>query len=104
MLSSVDEAFGGLLPDNSAQKESRSYLLAVDDTEFLLRDEMRSMRFAMEYGKPDLGLRDWGIRSTVVVFGSARILPAEQAALLVRDAVGKDAVRAAKKHAALACW
>jgi uncharacterized protein (TIGR00730 family) len=92
------------LPDNSAQKRSRSYLLAVEDTEFLLRDEMRSIRFAMEYGKPDLGLRDWGIRSTVVIFGSARIPSPEQAALLVRHAVGKDAIRAAKKRAGLSGW
>jgi uncharacterized protein (TIGR00730 family) len=89
---------------DSAQRQSRSYLLAVDDTQFLLRDEMRSMRFAMEYSKPDLGLRDWGIRSTVVVFGSARIPSPEQAALLVRNAVGGDAIRAAKRHAGLACW
>ena len=34
----------------------------------------------MEYGKPELLLRDWGIRSTVVVFGSARISDATTAA------------------------
>lgn len=51
---------------NGDQKKLRSYLLAVEDTEFLLRDEMRSLRFAMEYGKPELLLRDWGVRSTVV--------------------------------------
>jgi hypothetical protein len=50
----------------------RSYLLAVEDTEFLLRDEMRGTRFALEYSKAELVLRDWGIRSTVIVFGSAR--------------------------------
>jgi uncharacterized protein (TIGR00730 family) len=50
----------------------RSYQLAVDDTEFLLRDEMRGMRFALEYSKAELVLRDWGVRSTVIVFGSAR--------------------------------
>ena len=56
---------------NGDQKKSRSYLLAVEDTEFLLRDEMRSLRFAMEYGKPELLLRDWGVRSTVV-YSAAR--------------------------------
>jgi len=58
---------------------SRSSLLAVEDTEFLLRDEMRSIRFALEYSKPELELRDWGIRSTIIVFGSARIASPEQA-------------------------
>jgi len=59
---------------------SRSTLLAVEDTEFLLRDEMRAIRFALEYGKAELSLRDWGIRSTIIVFGSARVPSPEQAA------------------------
>jgi uncharacterized protein (TIGR00730 family) len=60
--------------DNGEQKRSKSFLLPVEDTEFLLRDEMRSIRFALEYAKAELLLREWGVRSTVVVFGSARIL------------------------------
>jgi len=60
---------------NDAQLRSRSYLLAVEDREFLLRDELRAIRFALEYAKPELALRDWGVRSTIVVFGSARIGP-----------------------------
>lgn len=58
---------------NADQKMNRSYLLPVEDTEFLLRDEMRAFRFGMEYSKAELLLRDWGVRSTVVVFGSARV-------------------------------
>ena len=68
------------MPDNGAQKKSSSYLLAVEDQEFLLRDEMRPFRFGMEYAKAEYALRDWGVRSTVVVFGSARTPSAEQAA------------------------
>jgi uncharacterized protein (TIGR00730 family) len=60
------------MPDNTPQKQSRSYVLPVADTDFLLRDEMRDIRFALEYAKAELLLRDWGIRSTIVVFGSAR--------------------------------
>src|SRR5690606_14201502 len=59
--------------DASEQLRSRSYLLPVEDREFLLRDEMRAMRFALEYAKADLLLRDWGVRSTIIVFGSARV-------------------------------
>jgi uncharacterized protein (TIGR00730 family) len=58
-----------------AQRGSRSYLLAVEDEEFLLRDELRAIRFALEYEKAELALRDWGVRSTIIVFGSARIRP-----------------------------
>jgi uncharacterized protein (TIGR00730 family) len=34
---------------------------------------MRSIRFALEYAKAELSLRDWGIRSTIIVFGGARV-------------------------------
>ena len=66
------------IPDSSAQEHSNSYILPVEDTGFLLRDEMRATRFALEYAKADLLLRDWGIRSTVIVFGSARVPSPEQ--------------------------
>jgi uncharacterized protein (TIGR00730 family) len=67
------------MPDNDAQVNAPSYRLVVEDTAFLLRDEMRPLRFAMEYAKAELALREWGVRSTVVVFGSARIPAPEQA-------------------------
>jgi uncharacterized protein (TIGR00730 family) len=60
---------------NDDHLRSKSYLLAVEDQQFLLRDELRAIRFALEYAKAELALRDWGVRSTVVVFGSARIRP-----------------------------
>ncbi len=66
------------MTDNAAQRTSASYKLAVEDTGFLLRDEMRAIRFALEYAKAEFLLRDWGIRSTIVVFGSARIPSPEQ--------------------------
>ncbi len=69
-----------------ARNGSRSTLLAVEDTQFLLRDEMRSIRFALEYAKADLALRDWGIRSTIIVFGGARVPSPEQAAAVVEAA------------------
>lgn len=65
---------------------SHSSLLAVEDTDFLLRDEMRAIRFALEYSKAELALRDWGIRSTIIVFGSARILSPENAKAAVTNA------------------
>jgi hypothetical protein len=85
------------MPDNGAQKHSRSYLLAVEDQEFLLRDEMRPFRFGMEYAKAEYELRDWGVRSTIVVFGSARTPSAEEAAALAKKARGAAEKRAAHK-------
>jgi uncharacterized protein (TIGR00730 family) len=72
--------------DPSKPPHSHSPLLAVEDTEFLLRDEMRAIRFALEYSKAELALRDWGIRSTIIVFGSARILSPENAKAAVTNA------------------
>ena len=69
------------MKEPDAQAVSQSYLLPVEDTQFLLRDEMRAIRFALEYAKAELALRDWGIRSTIIVFGGARIPSPEAAAL-----------------------
>ncbi len=68
--------------DSSAQMNSPSYLLAVEDKDFLLRDELRAIRFALEYAKAEVMLRDWGVRSTIIVFGSARVLSPEEIAAL----------------------
>lgn len=80
---------------------SRSYLLAVEDTSFLLRDEMRAIRFALEYAKAELALRDWGIRSTIIVFGGARVPSPEQAAAAARTARGAVENKTAERLKAL---
>jgi len=67
------------IPSNADQIASPSYRLAVSDQDFLLRDEMRGARFQLEFAKADLALRDWGVRSTLIVFGSARMPSPEQA-------------------------
>ena len=61
--------------DNSAQRSSAAYRLAALDPDFLLGDSMRGVRLQIEYEKAEERLRAWGVRSTVVVFGSARTLP-----------------------------
>lgn len=61
-------------PDNSAQKASTAYRLAALDPDFLLGDSTRGVRFMLEYQKAEERLRAWGIRTTIVVFGSARVL------------------------------
>jgi uncharacterized protein (TIGR00730 family) len=58
---------------SAAQLASPSYRLAVLDQDFLLGDSMRGVRFQLEYAKAEESLRDWGVRSTIVVFGSARV-------------------------------
>ena len=59
------------------QTRSPSYRLAFADDEFLLEDNLRGVRLMLEYLKPERRMRDAGIHSTVVVFGSTRIRPAD---------------------------
>ena len=57
---------------NTPQMESPSYRLAALDPDFILGDSTRGLRFALEYQKAEDALRAAKIRSTIVVFGSAR--------------------------------
>jgi uncharacterized protein (TIGR00730 family) len=86
---------------------SPSYRRADRDLEFLNRDELRPIRLQLELLKPELLQQQEQIRSTVVVFGSARILPPQEAherlafaeaelALAPNDTVKQRAVVAAK--------
>jgi uncharacterized protein (TIGR00730 family) len=62
-------------PDIAAHLASPSYRLAALDRDFLLGESMRGVRFLMEYAKAEEALKAWGVRSTIVVFGSARVGP-----------------------------
>jgi uncharacterized protein (TIGR00730 family) len=52
-----------------------AYRLAALDPDFLMGESTRGVRFMLEYAKAEEMLRAWSIRSTIVVFGSARIMP-----------------------------
>jgi uncharacterized protein (TIGR00730 family) len=64
---------------DSPQCKSASYLLAFQDSDFLLKDELRPVRLQLELLKPELILQEQHIESTVVIFGSARIVEPETA-------------------------
>lgn len=59
---------------NTAQMQSPAYRLAYDDFDFMMRDELRPLRLQLELLKPEITMSEHGITSTVVIFGSARIL------------------------------
>jgi predicted Rossmann-fold nucleotide-binding protein len=61
------------MPHNELQKLSAAYRLPASDLDFLLGDSMQGVRFLLEFAKADERLRSWGVRSTIVVLGSARI-------------------------------
>ena len=60
--------------------QGTAYRLPQDDAEFLASDDLRPLRLQLELLKPEHVLREQGIASTVVVFGSARLLPPADAA------------------------
>ena len=68
----VDAAAAKHVP-SSPQTESEAYKLAFQDKEFLLRPDLRPVRFQLELLKPELFLDEAKIRSTIVFYGSARI-------------------------------
>ncbi len=65
------------------QTEHPAYRLAFQDMDFLLREDLRPVRFQLELLKPQLLLDEANIASTFVVYGSARIPePAKAEAVL----------------------
>ncbi|WP_373488990.1 LOG family protein [Blastomonas sp.] len=58
---------------DTPQTQDPAYRLAFLDTEFLLRQELRPVRFQLELLKTEMLLEESGIGSTLVIYGSARI-------------------------------
>ena len=78
-----ESRFADEAPDKTPQTEHPAYKLAFRDTEFLLRDELRPVRFQLELLKPEMLLDEARVGSTLVMYGSARIpSPAEAQAKL----------------------
>jgi uncharacterized protein (TIGR00730 family) len=75
----LEEAESLKAPSRYEGPES-AYRLAFTDTDFLLREELRPVRMQLELLKPEMVQSELGIESTIVIFGSARILPPEVAA------------------------
>jgi uncharacterized protein (TIGR00730 family) len=61
------------MPDQSIQINDPAYRLASLDPDFLGSEPLRGVRFQLEYMKAHEGLRAAHVRSTIVVFGSARV-------------------------------
>ena len=78
-----------------------AYRLAFTDNDFLLREELRPVRMQLELLKPEMVQKEAGIESTIVIFGSARILSPEAAAADLAQARAHDdaaAVRVAESR------
>lgn len=70
--SSKDVEVAKKVPE-TPQTRSAAYRLAFADAEFLVSERTRNIRLQLEYLKPELTFIEKDIRSTVVLFGGARI-------------------------------
>ena len=80
------------------QTLSPSYRLAYADEDFLSRQEMRPLRLQLELTKAEMLLTEMGIRSTVVLFGGARIPAPGQAAWAARNETQRKSLEAASVY------
>jgi uncharacterized protein (TIGR00730 family) len=99
-----DAVAGAATSPSRYEGAESSYRLAFTDTTFLLREEMRPVRMQLELLKPELVQNEQGIESTIVIFGSARIVPADVAQRMVADAESagdETALAIARQHLAM---
>ena len=68
----TDVATAHQMPD-TAQTRAPAYRLAFADIDFMTREELRPVRLQLELLKPQMVMDERGIRSTIVLMGSARI-------------------------------
>ncbi|WP_164117750.1 LOG family protein [Sphingorhabdus sp. Alg239-R122] len=74
------------IPYSTPQTSDPAYLLAYRDTDFLLREELRPVRFQLELLKPEMLLDEADIGSTFVMYGSARIPEPSKADAIIEAA------------------
>ncbi len=82
------------------QTEHPAYALAFQDNDFLLREDLRPVRFQLELLKAELALSEAGIDSTFVFYGSARIPSPEEAQAVIDAATTPDTRAVAQRLAA----
>jgi hypothetical protein len=80
-------------PDTE-QTRATTYRLAWDDPEFMTRRELRAVRLQLELLKPEMILAERGIRSTVVMFGGARLPEPGGEAWAAKNEVQKKSLEA----------
>ena len=69
----TDAAFAEAQAPDTPQTRDPAYRLAYRDTDFLLREDLRPVRFQLELLKCETLMEEAGIGSTLVCYGSARI-------------------------------
>ena len=70
-------------------QSSPAYLKAYEDPKFMQHRELRPIRLQLELLKPEMVLAQNKVKSTVVVFGSARVMPPDLARQALAEAQAK---------------
>ena len=98
---SAEEEATAAKPTSRYGGDDSSYKLAFTDERFLLREDLRPVRMQLELLKPELILQEERIVATIVIFGSARLVPMVMAEeRLAKAETGSD--KAAIAHARMA--
>lgn len=95
LRSSVEDITASRRVPKTAQSSSEAYRLAFTDEVFMTSEETRGVRFQLEYMKTEIRLKERNIRSTVVLFGGARIPAPGKPAWAARNAIQKKNLEAA---------
>jgi uncharacterized protein (TIGR00730 family) len=99
---SAEEEATTLKPSSRYDGPDSSYRLAFTDEHFLLREDLRPVRMQLELLKPELILREERIVATIVIFGSARLMPRAMAQeQLAAAEAGVDTATIARARMAL---
>jgi len=85
-----EAAFSEKATPDTPQTRHPAYRLAFQDTDFLLRQELRPVRFQLELLKPEMLLDEAGVGSTLVMYGSARIPSPDHVDALLKNATDEN--------------
>lgn len=99
-----EASFAESHPHTTPQTRDPAYRLAFRDTDFLLREELRPVRFQLELLKAEMLLEEARIGSTLVVYGSARIPAPEQAEAALAAATTPERRAVIERLVAKAGW
>jgi uncharacterized protein (TIGR00730 family) len=87
-----EAAFSDKASPDTPQTRHPAYKLAFRDVDFLLREELRPVRFQLELLKPEMLLDEANVGSTLVMYGSARIPSPDHVEALLKNASEENRV------------
>lgn len=66
-------------------QQSKTYIPAIEDADFLQGGDTRGVRLQLDYLKPELVMREHGVEHTIVVFGGTRVSEKEKSQRMIDE-------------------